>query len=412
MQPQSRALSGGIPSEYLQRKIMWIKRVDIEGVGGIEALTLSLDPKMNIICGPNGIGKTTVLEAVAHSLSAGETNILKRNAKSESSKITTIVNVAGEDRECNVQFAEFVPSKKAHINGLNDLSYSLIALKINRTFSYQPLDNVSKDTEKPRHVPWNEARDGINLNDVKNWFVNRYLYSPHGTLSESQIANYELAKKSFSALNEDFTFSRVDASTNEILINTPSGEIYYEYLSSGFKSCLSIIFGIIKEVEFRFVDPRIKAETFDGIILIDEVELHLHPEWQSVIANVLTRTFPEAQFICTTHSPHIIQSAEPNQIIAIESNNGKASQRQLPNSTHGFKGWTVEEVLIDVMGMSDLRTQLFNVSMQEFEQAVEDENYIKAESAFEKLESMLHPHNHMKKMLRFQLASIRGASHD
>lgn len=391
---------------------MWIKRIDIEGVGGIEALTLSLDPKMNIICGPNGIGKTTVLEAVAHSLSTGETNVLKRNAKSESSKITTIVNVAGKDRESNVRFSEFVPSKKASINGLNDLSYSLIALKINRTFSYQPLNNVSKDTEKPRHVPWNEARDGINLTDVKNWFVNRYLYSPHGTLSESQIANYELAKRSFSALNEDFTFSRVDASTNEILINTPSGEIYYEYLSSGFKSCLSIIFGIIKEVEFRFVDPRIKAETFDGIILIDEVELHLHPEWQSVIANVLTRTFPEAQFICTTHSPHIIQSAEPNQIIAIESNNGRASQRQLPSSTHGFKGWTVEEVLIDVMGMRDLRTQLFNVSMQEFEQAVEDEDYVKAESAFEKLESMLHPHNHMKKMLRFQLASIRGATHD
>ncbi|MEL7307771.1 MAG: AAA family ATPase, partial [Pseudomonadota bacterium] len=292
---------------------MWIKEINITGVGGIENLDLTLDPKMNIICGPNGIGKTTILESVAHTFSNGRTNILKRNAKCEKSHISAKVDIDGAERASNVEFTEFMPSQQAHIYGLNDLSRKLLSLKINRTFEYQPLKAVGKDTEKPNGSTWGEARVGVNLNDVKNWFVNRYLYSPHGTLTTTQIANYELARDSFSALNKNFTFSRVDASTNEILVNTPSGEIYYEYLSSGFKSCLSIIFGIIKEIEFRFVDPKIKAKDFDGIILIDEVELHLHPEWQAVIASVLTEVFPDAQFICTTHSPHIIQSAQPNQ---------------------------------------------------------------------------------------------------
>ncbi|EPD6977568.1 AAA family ATPase [Vibrio sp. Vb2704] len=391
---------------------MWIKEINITGVGGIEDLHLTLDPKMNLICGPNGIGKTTILESIAHTFSNGRTNVLKRNAKSGKSHIRAKVDLDGGERISNVEFSEFVPSQQAQINGLNDLSTKLLSLKINRTFEYQPLQAVGKDTDKPNSSAWSEARAGVRLDDVKNWFVNRYLYSPHGTLTDTQIANYELARDSFSALNESFTFSRVDASSNEILVNTPSGEIYYEYLSSGFKSCLSIIFGIIKEIEFRFVDPKIKANDFDGIVLIDEVELHLHPEWQAIITAVLTEIFRNAQFICTTHSPHIIQSAQPNQIIAIESVDGKATQRSLPVSQHGFKGWTIEEVLMDVMGMYDLRTDVFTDSINRFESAIEQENYEAALRAYNSLDSMLHPSNHMKKMLKFQLSSIKGAAID
>jgi len=226
------------------------------------------------------------------------------------------------------------------------------------------------------------------------------------------LANYELAKSSFSVLNSSYSFSRVDASTNEILIDTPSGEIYYEYLSSGFKSTLSIIFGIIKEIEFRFVDPRLKAQEFDGVILVDEIELHLHPEWQSVIASALQKLFPNAQFICTTHSPHIIQAADPNQIIAIESVGGKSTLRNLPITEHGFKGWTIEEVLKDVMGMGALRTPIYEEKIHSFEKAIDAEDYLGARRSLDVLESMMHPDNPMKKMLRFQLASIKGAEND
>lgn len=282
-----------------------------------------------------------------------------------------------------------------------------------RTFSYQPLQAVGKDPQKQIHVLWNEAIHGISLQDVKNWFVNRYLYSAHpGALEETQIANYELAKKCFSLLNKDFSFKRVDASTNEIIITTPSGDIYYEYLSSGFKSCLSIMFAIIKEIEFRFSDPKIKATDFDGIVIIDELELHLHPEWQSKIATVLSNVFPNIQFIATTHSPHIIQAAETNQIIGLESLDGKTALRQLPASEYGFKGWTIEEVLMDVMGMVDTRTEVFISAINRFSTAIEKEDYEEAKSIFSDLDKLLHPDNHIRKLLRFQLAAIKEIEHD
>jgi predicted ATP-binding protein involved in virulence len=248
---------------------------------------------------------------------------------------------------------------------------------------------------------------GINLNEIKNWFVNRFLYSAHkDALRPEQTNNLDLAKKCFSILDPTFTFSRVDASTNEILINTPSGEIYYEYLSSGFKSIISILFGIIKEIEYRFIDPRINARDFKGIILIDEIELHLHPEWQGKIVDILLEVFPNAQFFASTHSPHIIQASAPNQIIALGKMDRKVIQRKLPSSSYGFKGWSIEEVLIDVMGMSDTRTDFYNTTLKEFNDLLDNKKYDEAKKLFLKIDDFLHPNNHLRKLLEIQLTGL------
>jgi len=386
---------------------MWIKNITLLGVGGVDELALSFDPKMNIICGPNGIGKTTILESVAHVFSVGATDVLKRNVRALRSRIDAVVEVNGVDQKHHMEFDEFLPNKQNNVTGLRHLSQKLLSLKTSRTFGYRPLNAVARDAERPDHVNIGAARNGVALNEVKNWFVNRYLYSAHNeSLTPSQLSNFRLACRAFSALNCEFSFNRVDASTNEILVDSPTGEIYYEYLSSGFKSCLSIIFGIIKEVEFRFSSPRLDAADFDGIILIDEIELHLHPEWQARVLPVLAEMFPVAQFICTTHSPHVIQAAKAEQIIAIENLGSGARQRLLPASEFGFIGWTIEEVLTDVMGMDDLRTDAYRAALKSFESAMDVENFVKAKDAYRKLDLMLHPKSLMRKMLRLQLGSL------
>jgi predicted ATP-dependent endonuclease of OLD family len=392
---------------------MKISNLRLSGVGGIENLSMSFDPEMNIICGPNGIGKTTIIESIAHCFAAGETSILKRNVRSTRSEIIAEVVHEGQSIPVAIGFDQFEPSVRAQINGRHELSPYLLSLKTTRTFAYTPLNSINRDTEKAIHVLFEEAKAGVSLNDLKNWFVNRYLYSAHpGALSEAQVANFDLAKRCFSELNPEFTFARVSASSNEILVATPSGEIYYEYLSSGFKSCLSILFGIIKEVEFRFPGRSINAEAFDGIVLIDEIEMHLHPAWQSKISKVLTRIFPSVQFIVTTHSPHVIQSAEPNQILALENRDDLVALRALPSSKYGFKGWTLDEVLTDVMGMSDTRTDEFRVLMSAFTDAVDADDQRLAIEAYEQLDASLHPASHIRKLLKLQLSSLTPFNDD
>lgn len=388
---------------------MKIKSIDIEGIGGIKSLHIDFDDHMNFICGPNGIGKTTVLECVAHSFSANSTNILKRNVSTEHGNFRATVEIDNEILNSNVKIGDFDPDKLSNISGLHHYAGKLLSLKVTRTFQYQQLHAVSKDADKSTSTSFEEAKFGVNIHEVKNWFVNRYLYSVHkDALTDEQLHNFEIAKKAFSLLNEGFSFKKVIAASNEIMIDSPSGEIYYEYLSSGFKSCLSIIFGIIKDIELRFKSPCIKADEFDGVILIDELELHLHPEWQAKIASILVDVFPKIQFIASTHSPHIIQNAKPNEIIALALNEGDVYRRQLNGGSYGFQGWTVEEVLTDVMGMSDTRTETYHQLMSEFEAAIDSDNYNRAKIVYQELELLLHPENHLRKLLKFQLASVKG----
>ena len=127
---------------------MKIKSIDIEGIGGIKSLHIDFDGRMNFICGPNGVGKTTVLECVAHSFSANTTNILKRNVSSDRGSFKATVETDDGLQQSSVTIGEFDPSKQSSISGLYQYAGKLFSLKVTRTFQYQPLQAVAKDTDK------------------------------------------------------------------------------------------------------------------------------------------------------------------------------------------------------------------------------------------------------------------------
>jgi len=391
---------------------MYISNITIKGVAGIDYIELSFKKGMNILCGPNGVGKTSILESIAHSFvniyGAGE---IKRNVNHFKGEIITTIENDYQVVNQKVEINNYLPNVKSELRLSNYeiSSKELISIKASRTFGYQELQSISKDINKENYTLVDDAINGIKYQDIKNWFVNRNLYSLHkGSLTFEQIKNYELARDCLSILNPHFSFSRVSAEDSEILINTPNGEIYYEYLSSGFKSVFSIIFGIIKEIEYRYKENKVTAKDFKGVILIDELELHLHPEWQERIIEILTQVFPQAQFFVSTHSPHIIQTAEPNQIIALGfDENNKVYQRELPSTKYGFQGWTIEEVLFDVMGMKDLRTDIFTKLLEKFGKSIDQENSQNAEEIYQQIDDMLHPNNELRKLLKFQLIGIK-----
>jgi energy-coupling factor transporter ATP-binding protein EcfA2 len=389
--------------------IMHVKQIAITNIGGIGDLLIRFDDQMNVICGPNGIGKTTILESVAQAFAGMQTTMLKRRVTSEQGKVVADLANAAGNKQVIFDVKSFIPDQYDYFGLDQDLNRQLLSLKVARTFSYSALPSVTRDATRDVNTLSQDNRNGVKLNEVKNWFVNRYLYAPHGTaLTATQLHNLEVAKRFFTLLNPSFQFSRVDAGSNEIMVDTPSGEIYFEYLSAGFKSCLSILLGITKELEYRFKDPTIKVDEFTGVILIDELELHLHPEWQAKIAGILMQAFPASQFIATTHSPHVIQAAEPQQVVALEFIEGKVVKRELPQNKYGFKGWTVEEVLEDVMGMKDTRTPVYKAALKKFENAVDSEDFETAASAYAELDLLLHPESHLRKLFAFQLGALRG----
>lgn len=390
---------------------MKIKEIELKDIGCIRYLHLDFNENMNILCGPNSVGKTTIIESVASMFIYGHPTVM-RNVTSDIGYIRARIETDGKTEEKTVKIKKFNPIDSESTYSFSDLTSKIISIKVNRNFGYSHLTAIPSDQPREKSELWNEAITGVKFEGVKGWFVNRYLYSARqGTLSEEQISNYHLAEKCFSIINSNYCFSRVLGATNDIMINTPQGEIYFEYLSSGFKSVIYLLFSTIKEIEFRFKEQKLKAEDFDGIILIDEVEIHLHPEWQERIIHILRKTFPRAQFILTTHSPHVIQTAEPNQVIALnlDENDNVAIRTDLQTSKYGFKGWTIEEILYDVMGMHTMRSKMYHDLIEQFGNAIDNENEDEAKSIYVELEQLLHPRNSQRKLLSFQLAKISKA---
>jgi hypothetical protein len=91
-------------------------------------------------------------------------------------------------------------------------------------------------------------------------------------------------------------------------------------LSDGYRSVLSLTFELIRQMAFSFGPERVFAAedptriVAPGVVLIDEIDVHLHPSWQRRIGSWFRTHFPNVQFIVTTHSPFICQAAEQGSI--------------------------------------------------------------------------------------------------
>ncbi|MFK4472603.1 hypothetical protein ABH897_002327 [Paenibacillus sp. RC73] len=241
---------------------------------------------------------------------------------------------------------------------------------------------------------------------IKTWFSNRVLFEPQGNLSEAELFNLSLAKKCFSLLDSSVTYSHIDHSTLDTMVDTSRGKVFFEYLSSGFKSTLFILLGLIKEIEFN-MNPKVKISDFDGVILIDEADAHLHPYWQGPFVDALRNTFTNAQIILTTHSPHMIQEANTEELIALGiDEEGEVLELDLFKSEHGFKGWTVEEILEDVMGLKEARSNKYLEIKNKFEHALDNEDIKQARELFDVINQMLHPRSPMRKVYELQLGSL------
>lgn len=392
---------------------MKIEKIEISAIGGIDNLELEFNPGLNLICGPNGVGKTTILECISHSFTNFGSNILKRNVNYESGEWYLQINVDDDRKSATYQRKSFHPSEP-HEYATNHLLHeyvkNIIIFKSHRPLNYVNVSAISKDPNKDNNSMAQEIQTGANSDDIKQWFLSRFMWSAHdGLLSVEQKENFELAKKCFGIIDSNVTFKKVIPDTHEILLSAFEKDIYFEYLSSGYKSVLILLLGLIKEIEHRFKNPSIKVSDFSGVLLIDEADIHLHPQWQSKLINILKEIVPNAQIVATTHSPHMIQVANPNELIALGLDaENKVYRRELPNNQYGFQGWTVEEILKDVMGLEETRSQVYIEIIHQFEEALADEDIENAQKAYEVLEEMLHPKNPLRKILELQLSSLGG----
>lgn len=138
-----------------------------------------------------------------------------------------------------------------------------------------------------------------------------------------------------------------DDGEDKIAINLGNEIIYFHQFSDGQR----VLFGLIGDIARRLIllNPNMDSP-FDGtgIILIDEIELHLHPKWQQKIILLLQKKFKNIQFVITTHSPHVLSTVDKDSIYIIKSTN------EIDHPTFQTKGVASADVLERIMGTESI----------------------------------------------------------
>ena len=385
---------------------MKIEKMTIDNINGIKHLDLTFNKGLNLICGENGVGKTTILKALSHQFIYGNDHFIKKYYNSE--KGTVQIWLHGKELPFRYEITKFVPGNIYHSSGQLEESNHLMFFTSSRIIDYTKIEALpaSKNISNDNNGLYSASSliSGIDKN-IKSWFVNRYVFSSiQHSLSISEQHNFELSKKIFNLLDNKLNVKTVKTDY-EIILNNNNDEIYFEMLSDGYKSCIYILLGIIKEVEYRF--PEKKAIDFDGIIMIDEIDIHLHPQWQAKLVKVLKETFPKAQIIATTHSPSVLQNATTEEIIPLyKDEKGDVRIKELHLGEYGLQGWTLEEIMKDVMGMESTTSDLYAKVMNEFDQAMKEEDIKAAKEKYELLNKLWHPDNVLRQLLKIQMAGM------
>ncbi len=383
---------------------MHINELSIENIGCIKKLDLKFNDRFNVICGVNGIGKTTILDIISNQFSKG-VNSLTRRSLVTFGRYTIYFTHNGQKKHASTKITRFAPDEVNNIL-FTESGRDLIKVTTQRDIDYQRAFSISSDPERSESTITKINQFGLHSEDLKAWFVNRFaFYDKLESLSQEEKDNYELTKSIFGILDKSINFKTVLAKTFDIILSTPNGNIYFEYLSSGYKSCIFIIMNLIKEIEFRFSKNPIRVKDFDGCVLIDEIEEHLHPTWQAQLVNALKELFPKTQFIVTTHSPSILQALDKNEIIPLYLNEtNQTAIKPLNLGDYGLQGWTLEEILKDVMEMPNTTSTLYSSTMEKFNKAMNEEDQEEILKQYRLLLQMLHPNNPLRRLLQIQVA--------
>ena len=359
---------------------MRVTRLELANVRAVEVAKFRFLPGFNLIAGVNGVGKTTVLDTLAVCFSAivREANHRPRYGRYfEADDIRLGVETLQVecDFECDGDHNGYVLHKGRDRTQIveatewsredNKLSIGATIEEFRRGF---PTDESGSKPEggvlavlfsTNRSVASNQSsRRGaaagdifaafadalsprpLRLSEFANWMrVQRELSS------ERPVANRLLTAfgKAVTRFLPDYRNLRtaVDDGKNSLLIDRGSTPLPVRHLSDGERGVLAIVLDLTRrlaQANPKMQDPAAEAE---AVVLIDEIELHLHPGWQRRVVGNLTETFPKCQFIATTHSPQIIGEVEHDRIHIM-------ADGEVYSPTHSF-GVDSSRVLEEIM---------------------------------------------------------------
>lgn len=138
-----------------------------------------------------------------------------------------------------------------------------------------------------------------------------------------------------------FSDVRIEAQPLRLLVSKNQQQLDLTQMSDGERALLAVMIDLCRRLVLA--NPELEDPLMGtGVVLIDEIELHLHPRWQREIVEKLRRTFPRIQFVLTTHSPFLIQSLRDGELIRLDQEDADFAE---------YSDRSIEDITENVMGV-------------------------------------------------------------
>ena len=374
---------------------MKITKLELTNFRCFEHYELNLSDRFNLLIGDNGSGKTAILDAIA--IASGDLlHTTEINKLSERNRIddddmrfifktmgqtitketaeTTKLRILGiiDRKDFNVTHDKFGQTESIQGSALikqkledktnsNILFPIIIHYGTNRL--WQRISSLDIETLPPdsRLLGYKDCLNtASNLKQILRWFKTQEL----AALQKKQRRHVlEAVREAIIKMIPDTKNVFWDMDWDELIIETEiQGKLQslpFRLLSDGYRNMI----GIVADIAYRMatLNPQLEKDVIqqtEGIVLIDEIDLHLHPKWQRIVVERLLNTFPKVQFVATTHSPFIIQSLRSGeQLIMLEGQ----PTAQLANKS-------IEEIAQGIMGVENITRKIMNVENPEVAQ--------------------------------------------
>lgn len=392
---------------------MIVTGLKLTNLRSIKVAEFRFQPGFNLIVGINGVGKTSVLDALRVCLSAVVKRTNKLRSRIEVFSTNDIrIGADAMTVKCDVQIGKREHSyllhkpretsvpQKAKAGMPRDQVHSTpeMAKFIGDT---PPLVSGHESGGRPlavlfstsRAVPSERApRKGVAAGGVEAAFADAFVerelrlgeFGAWLEVQESVRSERPAASRVLDACEEavkrflpDYANLRFGGEDNtQILIDRASTTIPVRQLSDGERGILALVLDLTRRLAQANPNLNDPASEAEAVVLIDEIDLHLHPKWQRQIVHNLTKTFPRCQFIATTHSPQIIGEVPHERIQII-------SDGEVYSPTHSF-GVDSSRVLEEIMDADPRATEVKDL-LSKVSQVIGKEQFDQARCLVEQL---------------------------
>lgn len=340
---------------------MYIKELKLHNIGPFRDAELlfpyeKVDGRMpvTVITGENGTGKSIIIDAIRALFKADWGIDRDIVANPDDFSVEMVAHTNTDFIIKSTQYKE----RKIHTNNLKfSQHFALSASKVGKVdwvidYWHSTLGTDSFSINSLASIDVNLALVGALDKSVSNVELTKFICSIDYLRSSEDAKErqagqtiYDLIKKIFAKSLNNGKFVSVKRKTLSPVVKVNGMEVTLEKLSSGNLLLIERLIGLIRRMygicELNQL-PISEMTKLKGILLIDEIENHLHPKWQKGVMEIIQNTFPNLQIIITTHSPFIVSSVKDATVYVCKS---MTDYSVVEDETNDYSNLPVDEVL-------------------------------------------------------------------